>query len=55
VTKEEIAGIVRTVAGVALSFAVGKGWLVIDPATQVEIAAVIAALIAAWSVQAKRS
>jgi hypothetical protein len=54
-TKEELAGVVRTFASAALAFAVGKGWLAgIDLATQSALAGAIATTIAAWSVKAKR-
>lgn len=55
-TKEELAGVVRTFASAALAFAAGKGWLAgIDLATQTALATAVATVIAAWSVKAKRA
>jgi len=55
-SKEELAGVVRTFAGAALAFATAKGWLAgLDLATQAALATAIATVIAAWSVNAKRS
>jgi hypothetical protein len=49
-TKEELAGVVRAIAA-------AKGWLPgIDDATkELLLAAVSTALVAAWSVKAKRA
>ena len=55
-TKEELAGVVRTFTSAALAFAAGKGWLAgIDLETQMALATAVAAVIAAWSVKAKRT
>lgn len=53
-TKEQIGGIVRTLAASALAYAAGKG--LIGPEMVNELSAAISTIfVAAWSVIAKRA
>lgn len=55
-TKEELAGIARAIAAAGFAVAAAKGWLPgIDDATkELLVATVSTALVALWSVKAKR-
>lgn len=56
-TKQELAGIARAIAAAGLGIIAAKGWLpgIDDTTKELLVAAISTALVAIWSVKAKRA